>query len=115
MAKFAKSICMLVILALAAVAQSAVFEKKPCGTLDLTSGRTQHCFPPDASHHSVCCVDIKTPDNNYTPSGNYNPLGSAIRAASRPSSYSWCTCSKEICTAQLGGRVAYINRAVAKH
>lgn len=34
-----------------------------CGTLDLTSSLTQHCFPKDTSHHFVCCVDITSPDN----------------------------------------------------
>ena len=30
-----------------------------------------------------------------------------IREASRPGNYSWCTCSEEICTQQLGGRAAW--------
>ena len=79
----------------------------PCGTLDLTSRLTQHCFPADGSHHFVCCVDISTPDNPDSPHGNRNPLFAAITAASNASSYSWCTCSEEICEEQLGGRVAW--------
>ncbi len=79
----------------------------PCGTLDLTSPLVQHCWPMDGSHHAVCCVDISTPDNPHSPHGNYNPLGKVIKAASNSTSYSWCTCSEEICTEQLGGRVAW--------
>ena len=54
------------------------------------------------SHHFVCCVDISTPENSSSPHGNSNPLMDVIKAASKPSSYSWCTCSEEICTSQLG-------------
>lgn len=32
-------------------------------------------------------------------------LERVIKAASNSSSYSWCTCSEEICEQQLGGRV----------
>ena len=78
-----------------------------CGTLDLNSPLTQHCFPYDKSHHFVCCVDIKNVDNSKSPHGNKNPLGDVIKSASLPSSYSWCTCSEEICEQQLGGRVAW--------
>jgi len=116
----------------------------PCGTLDLTSMLTQHCFPFDGnirqrvpltaylsllymaviffytsicyltagSHHFVCCVDIQTPENPNSPHGNYNPLEQVIKAASNSSSYSWCTCSEEICTEQLGGRVAWNQNGV---
>ena len=79
----------------------------PCGTLDLTSPLTQHCFPEDGSHHFVCCVDIQTSDNPHSPHGNYNPLDRVIKSASNASSPTWCTCSEEICTEQLGGRVAW--------
>lgn len=123
----------------------------PCGTLDLTSPLTQHCFPEDGedalqtvslrpfrgypllagspapppwaphailsnnaaqycpagSHHFVCCEQIALPDNPDSPHGNQNPLGRVIREASQPENYSWCTCSEEICTQQLGGRVAW--------
>lgn len=106
---------------------------RACGTLDLTSRHTQHCFPEDGaayvhnnsaphprrvltvsglvrvsgSHHFVCCVDISTPGSSQSPHGNGNPLNDVIKAASKPSSYSWCTCSEEICTQQLGGQVAW--------
>lgn len=119
----------------------------PCGTLDLTSHLTQHCFPEDGkflvleinnfqpysyiwfrfsfiivlnslefnsagSHHFVCCVDIKMPENPHSPHGNFNPLERVIKTASNSSSYSWCTCSEEICTQQLGGRVAWNQNGV---
>ena len=32
-------------------------ERRPA----LSSPLTRHCFPPDASRHTVCCVDIKLP------------------------------------------------------
>jgi hypothetical protein len=35
-----------------------------------------------------------------------NPLENLIRLSSRPESYSWCTCSANICKL-LGGRVAW--------
>lgn len=35
-----------------------------------------------------------------------------IKAASNSSSYSWCTCSEEICEQQLGGRVAWNQHGV---
>lgn len=79
----------------------------PCGTLDLQSTLTQHCFPEDGSHHFVCCEGITLPENPNSPHGNYNPLERVIKAASNSSNYSWCTCSEEICTEQLGGRVAW--------
>lgn len=79
----------------------------PCGTLDLNSPLTQHCFPADGSHHFVCCVDIATPENELSPHGNRNPLLRAITAASNATSYSWCTCSEEICEEQLKGRVEW--------
>ena len=34
----------------------STFDK--CGTLDLKSPLTQHCFPEDKSHHFVCCTNI---------------------------------------------------------
>ncbi|KAH7623686.1 hypothetical protein NADE_008509 [Nannochloris sp. 'desiccata'] len=79
----------------------------PCGTLDLTSPLTQHCFPADGSHHFVCCVDIQMPDNSHSPHGNFNPLERVIKAASNSTSWSWCTCSEEICRDQLGGTVLW--------
>ena len=75
-----------------------MFEMQPCGTLDLKSPKTQHCFPEDASHHFVCCVDIQTPEKTNSPHGNKNPLFDVITKNSRSESYSWCTCSEEICT-----------------
>ena len=68
------------------------------------------------------------PDNPHSPHGNHNPLERVIKQASNATSYSWCTCSEEvrllrrsrafyfscihtisaqICTEQLGGRVAW--------
>lgn len=99
----------------------------PCGTLDLTSPLTQHCFPEDGSHHFVCCVDIQMPEvilhlpgiayhwrtphmepllplqNPHSPHGNYNPLARVITQASNASSYSWCTCSEEVHAACSSG------------
>ena len=69
----------------------------PCGTLDLTSPLTQHCFPHDKSHHFVCCTEIADPANSASPHGNNNPLFDVITKASKPENYSWCTCSEEIC------------------
>ncbi|BDA51108.1 hypothetical protein COCOBI_17-3280 [Coccomyxa sp. Obi] len=99
----------------AALLQSSIFQTveaapsppAPCGTLDLTSPLTQHCFPADGSHHFVCCDQIQMPENPHSPHGNYNPLERVIKAASNESNYSWCTCSEEICTEQLHGRVAW--------
>jgi hypothetical protein len=79
----------------------------PCGTLDLTSPLTQHCFPSDGSHHFVCCEHISMPENPNSPHGNFNPLERVIKAASNATNYSWCTCSEEICREQLGGQVAW--------
>jgi len=96
-------------------------------------------FCHSGSHHFVCCVDISMPENPSSPHGNYNPLGQVriprirtfcqglffarlshgmalllqvIKAASNSSSYSWCTCSEEICEEQLGGRVAWNQHGV---
>lgn len=52
-------------------------------------------------------MDIQAVDNDASPHGNVNPLGDVIRQASSNSSYSWCTCSEEICVDQLRGRVAW--------
>ena len=43
------------LLACAAVATAAAQPSPPapCGTLDLSSTLTQHCFPEDGSHHFV--------------------------------------------------------------
>lgn len=62
----------------------------------------------------MCCDQIQTPENPHSPHGNYNPLERVIKAASNSSNYSWCTCSEEICTEQLHGRVAWnMNGAVS--
>lgn len=64
--------------------------------------------PPSPSPWTVvCCVDIQAVDNEASPHGNANPLGDVIRQASTNASYSWCTCSEEICIEQLRGRVAW--------
>lgn len=47
------------------------------------------------------------PENPHSPHGNFNPLERVIKEASNSSSYSWCTCSEEICTEQLQGKVAW--------
>jgi hypothetical protein len=78
----------------------------------ITLSLLQHCFPEDGSHHFVCCEDIQLLDNPHSPHGNYNPLGRVIKAASNSTNYSWCTCSEEICTEQLGGRVAWNQNGV---
>ena len=63
---------------------------QPCGTLDLDSPLTQHCFPYDLAHHFVCCVDIKLPEMSAR--GTYgNPVYYSIESASDSKSYSWCT------------------------
>ena len=80
-------------------------EPRTCGTLNLTSKLTKHCFPTDASRHSVCCVDIQLPA--ITNLSACNILEQRIRSASKPSSYSWCACTEASCHA-LGGRVAWI-------
>lgn len=64
-----------------------------------------HPFP--SLYPVVCCVDIASINNEASPHGNANPLGDVIRAASTNASFSWCTCSEEICEEQLGGRVAW--------
>ena len=76
--------------------------------MDLTMAITSHCFPGDASHHFVCCTNILDPNNSNSPHGNQNPLYDAIMTASQDqSNLSWCTCSEEICTEQLGGTVTW--------
>jgi hypothetical protein len=47
------------------------------------------------------------PGNDQSPHGNRNPLGDVIARASSQENPSWCTCSEEICTEQLGGSVAW--------
>lgn len=86
---------------------------RPTG-LDPRAHAHAHAGPParprsmsPGSHHFVCCVDIQMPENPHSPHGNYNPLADVIRSASNSSSYSWCTCSEEICEEQLGGRVEW--------
>ena len=88
---------------------SAQAFKKGCGSLDLTNEVTGHCFPEDASHHYVCCTEIKDPENDNAPSGYYkNPLYTSIMEASKDHrNLSWCTCTELICTNQLKGRVAW--------
>ncbi|PSC74382.1 phosphoglycerate mutase [Micractinium conductrix] len=51
-------------------------------------------------------------ENPHSPHGNYNPLELVIKAASNSTSYSWCTCSEEICEQQLGGRRLIESRAM---
>eukprot|EP00960_Hanusia_phi_P011867 345844-Hanusia_phi.AAC.2 len=98
----------------------------PCGTLNLSSKRrcsswrttdpactgpyTQHCFPPDGSSHSVCCVGIQLPatlNAEVIKDPAFMSLEDRIRAASHPSSYSWCACNQFVCEELLGGRVAW--------
>ena len=100
-------VAIAVVLSFAAPSSAEPAPPAPCGTLDLASALTQHCFPADGSHHFVCCVDISSPEETLSPHGNSNPLFRAITAASNSSSYSWCTCSEEIREEQLGGRVAW--------
>lgn len=94
---------------------------KCCGTLTTPGAshgwrtdETDHCFPSSASDHMVCCVDIKSLDNElnaHDPNvAHHNPLSGPILRNSHKSSYSWCTCSATICEKQLGGRVAWIGR-----
>jgi hypothetical protein len=52
------------------------------------------------------------PDNSHSPHGNFNPLERVIKAASNATSYSWCTCSEEICREQLGGKVQWNQNGV---
>lgn len=84
-----------------------------CGTLR-KSKETAHCFPSDASHHYICCTNIKNLSNPYNRSDKsvayYNPLENVIKRNSDKSNYSWCTCSEKICTEQLGGKVEWDQR-----
>lgn len=95
--------------------------RRCCGTLRTPGAsnghrfdETDHCFPGSASDHMVCCVDIKSVDQEYNEDdphvAYHNPLSGPIRRNSHPSSYSWCTCSVSICEKQLGGRVAWVGR-----
>jgi hypothetical protein len=87
-----------------------------CGTMDLNSKLTRHCFPATANRHMVCCADIQLPDPAmysgsrlpHNTSSFHNILESRIRSVSRPESYSWCTCSIDVCENQLGGKVQWI-------
>jgi hypothetical protein len=36
-------------------------QQRECGTLDLDSSLTRHCFPEGGGDHSTCCVDINLP------------------------------------------------------
>ena len=36
-------------------------QQRECGTLDLDSSLTRHCFPEGGGEHSTCCVDINLP------------------------------------------------------
>eukprot|EP00275_Glaucocystis_incrassata_P001890 EC124241.1.p1 GENE.EC124241.1~~EC124241.1.p1 ORF type:complete len:138 (+),score=0.08 EC124241.1:231-644(+) len=102
-----RAVFLVIVCASVVICTGASVKDRQCGTLDLNSPLTQHCFPHDGSHHFVCCVDITLPENPNSPHGNYNPLERVIKTASNSSSYSWCTCSEEICEQQLGGRVAW--------
>uniref|UniRef100_A0A7S4PFF9 WW domain-containing protein n=1 Tax=Guillardia theta TaxID=55529 RepID=A0A7S4PFF9_GUITH len=90
----------------------------PCGTLNLSSPYTQHCFPPDGSSHHVCCVSIQLPATLHAEpikDAAFVKLEDMIRAASHPSSYSWCTCNQFICEELLGGRVQWDQHALTNH
>ena len=97
-------------------------EQVKCGSLKipgvsygLRKDETDHCFPTDASHHYVCCTQIKDPENelntvsengrNYT---YRNPLAGPIKRNSDPNNYSWCTCTEHICENQLKGKVEWV-------
>jgi hypothetical protein len=80
-------------------------EPRSCGTLNLTSKLTKHCFPANAALHAVCCVDIQLPTISNL--SECNILERRIRAASLPASFSWCACTEQACVA-LGGRIAWI-------
>jgi hypothetical protein len=101
------AISSVLICLLTSAASAEPHPPQPCGSLDLTSPLTQHCFPADGSHHFVCCEGISTPDDEESPHGNRNPLADVIAQASSLENPSWCTCSEEICTKQLHGRVAW--------
>eukprot|EP00960_Hanusia_phi_P015905 468914-Hanusia_phi.AAC.4 len=78
-------------------------ERKQCGTMNMQSSLVQHCFPEDGLSHTVCCVDIRLPGSKRY----FTNLEQDIYLSSKPSSYSWCTCTVDICH-QLAGRVAWI-------
>jgi len=86
---------------------SGVVDAYPCGTLNLEHPSAKHCFPPGVQRHHVCCVDIRL-SNNSTASLHLNLLEKRIKEASSPQSYSWCTCSVDICEGQLGGKVLWM-------
>jgi len=88
--------------ALAALVLAQAAAHKSCGTLDLQSPLTTQCFPDDGTHHNVCCVDIDIP----TDKSDLTALERLIMMASKPQSFSWCTCSVGICS-KLGGRVEW--------
>eukprot|EP00961_Rhodomonas_salina_P147886 1990730-Rhodomonas_salina.1 len=88
------------LLAMTLAVQPAV-ARQSCGTLNVDSAVASHCFPQDGSHHSVCCVDIELSDDPST----FNALERLISLASKPESYSWCTCSADICE-KLGGSIS---------
>ena len=73
-------------------------KNRVCGTLNMKSPHTQHCFPHDLSHHFVCCENITRPENTQSPHDMENPLYDVITSASEESNYSWCTGSEEVCT-----------------
>ena len=85
--------------------------KIPGVSYNYRKDETDHCFPSDASHHYVCCVDIKNPENQNFKINEHdivrNPLEEQIKRNSHPSSYSWCTCNERICIEQLKGRVEW--------
>ena len=98
------SVCSLILLALSTTVNARRPDKKrQCGTMDLRSSLTKHCFPEDGLSHSVCCVDIRLPGSQRY----FTHLEHDIYLSSKSSSYSWCTCSVDICH-ELAGRVAWI-------
>ena len=80
-----------------------------CGTLNLTHPLARHCFPVDGSHHHVCCTNIALADEDEDAwlSPVTQLLVKSIRAASHPSSFSWCACTHAVCTELLGGTISW--------
>jgi len=87
-----------------------------CGTLNLSHPLTRHCFPPDGSHHHVCCTNIPLDDEieDETLSLSTQTLIKSIRAASHPSSYSWCACNEVVCSELLGGVVSWDQHSLTR-
>jgi hypothetical protein len=51
--------CTVAVLMMAMMAHAR--QQRECGTLDLDSSLTRHCFPEGGGEHSTCCVDINLP------------------------------------------------------